>query len=102
VRTQNERPGDQRLVRLATLYERTSQGGRRYFRGYMGDVSLLVFSDSPAEDGTPRWSLLCEERDPNRRPQGQRQGGDHRPPPRPPEPERRPSGGDDLDDDIPF
>ena len=102
MRTQNERPGDQRLVRLATLFERTSQGGRRYFRGYMGDVSLLVFSDSPAEDGTPRWSLLCEERDPNRRPQGQRQDGPPRPPPRPPEPERRPSGGDDLDDDIPF
>jgi hypothetical protein len=75
-----------RLVRLATLYERTSRKGTRYFSGYLGDVSIVMFTDKPADDGTPRWNLFVQERDPSRRPPRQ----------------ERPRPGDERGERIPF
>jgi hypothetical protein len=106
-------PNDRRKVKFATLYERISQKGMRYFGGPSGDMQLVMFPDKPADDGTPRWTLFVEERDPSRRPGGttrQHEAGPSQQR-RPPEPERRPLAepgaarrfaDEDLDDDIPF
>jgi hypothetical protein len=75
-----------RLVRLVTLYERTSRKGTRSFSGYLGDMLIVMFADKPADDGTPRWNLFVQERDPSRRPPRQ----------------VRPRPGDERDERIPF
>ena len=49
-------------IKLGTLYEKTSQAGRRYFVGRFGAARILLFSTGEAtEDGTPVWELLAEQ-----------------------------------------
>ena len=61
-----------RMVKLADLWERTSARGTRYFSGFMGDVQLLMFQGTEVirETGeiVQTWRLLVQERDPERRP----------------------------------
>jgi hypothetical protein len=68
----DQRP-DNRLVRIATLWERTSSKGRRYFSGFMGDCQLLLFEAGditrPSGEVVKTWKLLVQEKDPDRRPQ---------------------------------
>jgi hypothetical protein len=64
---------DSRLVKLATLWERTSGKGRKYFSGFLGDAQLLMFEAGeitrPNGEVVQTWKLLVQERDPARRPQ---------------------------------
>jgi hypothetical protein len=66
---------DNRMVKMADLWERTSAKGTRYFSGFMGDCQLLLF-DGGEKDHLTRpgetvhvWRLMVQERDPSRRPQ---------------------------------
>ena len=72
----DQRP-DNRLVRIATLWERTSSKGRRYFSGFMGDCQLLLFEAGditrPSGEVVKTWKLLVQEKDPDRRPQQKRE-----------------------------
>src|SRR3954463_14890579 len=67
--------GDQRMVRLAELWERTSARGTRYFSGFLGDAQVLMFDGGEREHPTRPgetvhvWRLMVQERDPARRPQ---------------------------------
>jgi hypothetical protein len=67
-------PSDNRMVRIAELWERTSGKGTRYFSGHMGDAQLLMFDGGEREHPTRAgekvhvWRLMVQERDPNRRP----------------------------------
>jgi hypothetical protein len=74
--------GDQRMVKLATLWQRKSAKGATYFSGFMGDCQLLLFKEG--EKPHPRrpdetvivWKLLAQERETNRRPrQPETEGG---------------------------
>jgi hypothetical protein len=66
---------DNRMVKIAELWERTSTKGTRYFSGFMGDVQVLMFDggekDHPTRPGETVhiWRLMVQERDPARRPQ---------------------------------
>ena len=55
-------------VRLATLHERTSQNGNRYFSGLLGASTVLMFRDpdNDSEQWGEAWSLLVQERTPKR------------------------------------
>src|SRR4051794_10945757 len=65
---------DQRMVKLAELWERTSARGTRYFSGFMGDAQVLLFDagEKPhptrPEETVHVWRLMVQERDPSRRP----------------------------------
>src|SRR3954463_12360823 len=73
--------GDQRMVRLAELWERTSARGTRYFSGFLGDAQVLMFDGGEREHPTRpgetvhAWRLMVQERDPARRPQARDAGG---------------------------
>jgi hypothetical protein len=66
---------DNRMVKMAELWERTSAKGTRYFSGFMGDCQVLMFDggekDHPTRPGETVhvWRLMLQERDPSRRPQ---------------------------------
>jgi hypothetical protein len=66
---------DQRMVKIATLWERVSAKGRRYFSGFLGDAQLLMFDagerDHPTRPGEKVhvWRLMVAERDSDRRAQ---------------------------------
>jgi hypothetical protein len=64
---------DSRMVKLATLWERTSNKGNRYFSGFLGDAQLLMFEPGevtrPIGEVVQTWKLLVQERDTERRPQ---------------------------------
>jgi hypothetical protein len=68
---------DQRMIKIATLWERESKAGRKYFSGFMGDTQLLMFDagehDHPTKPGERihTWRLMLAERDPARRPSAQ-------------------------------
>jgi hypothetical protein len=68
------------MVKLATLWERTSAKGRKYFSGFMGDVQVLMFEAGdvtrPNGEVVRNWKLLVQERDPARRPQNREQRPD--------------------------
>ena len=51
-------------VKLATLHERISGNGNRYFMGLMGASNVLLFRDpdSDSEQWGEAWSLLVQER----------------------------------------
>jgi hypothetical protein len=52
-------------VVLTQLSERTSARGTRYFAGYLGKSSVVLFADSePDTYGDPRWSLYVSEPQP--------------------------------------
>jgi hypothetical protein len=63
-----------RMVKLTTMWERVSAKGTRYFSGFLGDAQLLMFDggerDHPSKPGerVHVWNVLCQERDPDRRP----------------------------------
>jgi hypothetical protein len=67
---------DNRLVKLATLWERRSAKGMRYFSGFLGDCQLVMFEAGgvtrPNGEVVKTWKLLVQERDPDRRPQPRR------------------------------
>src|SRR3954463_8009873 len=73
--------GDQRMVRLAELWERTSARGTRYFSGFLGDAQVLMFDGGEREHPTRPgetvhvWRLMVQERDPARRPQARQADG---------------------------
>ena len=62
------------MIKLATLWERTSARGQRYFSGFLGDAQLLLFDagerDHPTRPGEKIrvWKLMVTERDQDRRP----------------------------------
>lgn len=68
-------------VKLATLHERISGNGNRYFMGLMGASNVLLFRDpdNDSEQWGEAWSLLVQERKPkdqgagNSRPRQRRQ-----------------------------
>ena len=50
-------------VRLATVRERTSASGNRYFSGFLGDASVLMFRDSDADnEWGEAWAVYVQER----------------------------------------
>jgi hypothetical protein len=65
---------DARMVRIATLWERVSAKGTKYYSGYMGDCQLLMFDGGekphPTRPGerVRIWRLMVQEKDPDRRP----------------------------------
>ena len=66
---------DNRLVRIATLWQRKSAKGATYFSGFMGDCQVLLFDGGRQPHPTKPdeeihvWKLFVQERDPDRRPQ---------------------------------
>ncbi|MDO9490182.1 MAG: hypothetical protein Q7J32_17555 [Sphingomonadaceae bacterium] len=54
-------------VPLMRLWERTSANGNRYFAGYMGQASVVMFHDEKAEGEHPQWQLYVSEAPNNRR-----------------------------------
>ena len=65
-----------RLVKLADLWQRKSAKGATYFSGFMGNAQVLLFKQGEKPHPTRPdetvivWSLLVQERDPDRRPKG--------------------------------
>lgn len=57
-----ERGSNGPLVRLAGVYENTSQRGTRYFVGYMGAAKLVMLPAKDAKEGEPQWTLFVQER----------------------------------------
>jgi hypothetical protein len=62
--------GDRKpMVQLATLWERTSANGNRYFSGFLNGNSILLFDggeqDHPTKPGerVHVWNLVLQERD---------------------------------------
>jgi hypothetical protein len=72
---------DNRLVKLATLWERTSAKGRQYYSGFMGDAQLLMFvgKEVTRDNGevVQTWKLFAQERDLERRPRRKEQPPAH-------------------------
>jgi hypothetical protein len=73
-----------RMVKLAEMWQRKSaKTGKTYFSGFMGDVQLLMFrgEEITRDNGevVQTWRLLCQERDPERRPQQRREQNDRQP-----------------------
>lgn len=54
-------------VPLLRLWERTSANGNRYFSGYMGQASVVMFRDDKAEGDNPVWQVYVSEAPNNRR-----------------------------------
>ena len=50
------------MVKLASVYENTSQRGTRYFVGYLGAAKLVMLPAKDAKDGEPGWTLFVQER----------------------------------------
>jgi hypothetical protein len=51
------------MVKLAGLYEKTSQKGNRYFIGRLGNARLLMFANTDKKDEKdPDWWLYVQER----------------------------------------
>lgn len=51
------------MVKLAGLYEKTSQKGNRYFIGRLGNARLLMFANQDKKAETdPGWWLYVQER----------------------------------------
>src|SRR3954447_7700815 len=49
-------------VLLMQLSERTSARGNRYFSGWLGKASVVVFqADEPDKYGNPQWSMYLSE-----------------------------------------
>lgn len=60
----------QPMVKLAGLYEKTSQKGNRYFIGRLNGARLLMFANQNKQtDKDPDWFLYVQERS---EPQGDR------------------------------
>jgi hypothetical protein len=64
---------DNRMVKLAELWERVSAKGTRYFAGFLGDCQELLFDAGEKEHPTRPgervhvWRLMVHGRDPLRR-----------------------------------
>jgi hypothetical protein len=75
------RLSENRLVKIATLWQRKSAKGKTYFSGFMGDVQLLMFDGGRQPHPTKPdeqihiWRLFVQQRDPNRRPKSAPEGG---------------------------
>ncbi len=48
-------------IRLATLYEKTSTRGNRYFVGRLGAARIMLFEDKFADGDDPAWHLCLQE-----------------------------------------
>jgi hypothetical protein len=48
-------------LHLATLYEKTSQRGTKYFAGRLGLARVTLLQGDPTEDGAPTWKLLLQQ-----------------------------------------
>jgi uncharacterized protein (DUF736 family) len=61
----NDQP---RMIRLTTLWERTSNKGTRYYSGFLGDCQLLLFKGDeitrPNGEVVQTWKLMLQERPP--------------------------------------
>jgi hypothetical protein len=55
------------MVKLATLWERTSKAGNLYYSGFLGDAQLLMFrgEEITRDNGevVQTWKLLLQEKD---------------------------------------
>jgi hypothetical protein len=55
------------MVRIATLWERESKAGRKYYSGFLGGAQLLMFRgvEITRDNGevVTTWNLLVQERD---------------------------------------
>ena len=82
-------------VHLATLFEKVSAKGNRYYYGRLGAASVVMFLDERSESADPKWQLYVQEPPPqnqNRPPAGD--GGFR-------SSTRARARGDDLNDDLP-
>ncbi len=51
------------MVKLAGLYEKTSQKGNKYFIGRLGNARLLMFANADKKgEQEPDWFLYVQER----------------------------------------
>jgi hypothetical protein len=51
------------MVKLAGLYEKTSQKDNRYFIGRLGNARLLMFANQDKkQESDPDWLLYVQER----------------------------------------
>jgi hypothetical protein len=63
-----------RLVKLAEMWQRRSAKGTVYFSGFLGQCSLVMFDGgrqphpTRPEETVHVWRLFIQERDPDRRP----------------------------------
>jgi hypothetical protein len=107
---------DNRMVKIAELWQRKSAKGATYFSGFMGDCQVLLFKDGKKPHPTRPyeevivWKLLIQERDPERRLQQRpRSAGEAYASPRtasvtPADPGQRDTGDAErpFDDKVPF
>lgn len=50
------------MLKLASVYENTSQRGTRYFVAYLGAAKLVMLPAKDAKEGEPAWTLFITER----------------------------------------
>ncbi|HEV8713303.1 MAG TPA: hypothetical protein VGX03_10795 [Candidatus Binatia bacterium] len=51
------------MVKIAGLYEKTSQKGNKYFIGRLNGARLLMFANTDKkQEGDPDWFLYVQER----------------------------------------
>jgi len=48
-------------LHLATLYEKISQRGTKYYVGRLGLARLTLLQGDDADDGTPTWKLMVQQ-----------------------------------------
>jgi hypothetical protein len=48
-------------VQVATLYEKTSASGNRYFYGYLGAARVVMLLDTKTDNTDPTWQLFVSE-----------------------------------------
>jgi hypothetical protein len=83
------------LIRLTSMFEKTSKDGTTYYVGVAGGVKLLLLKNKHAGENEPGWNLCLTQRP--EKPAQARAPWSAPPPPRPQEPVVDP----DLDDDVP-
>jgi hypothetical protein len=84
------------LIRLTSMFEKTSKDGTTYYVGVAGGVKLLLLKNKHAGENEPGWNLCVTAR-PEKTAQQARAPWSAPPPPRPQGPV-----DPDLDDDVPF
>lgn len=60
------------MIKLTTLYARTSKKGERYLSGRIGDLNVLIFKeDEQTDDGNDKYRVMLASRE--RKDEGQAQ-----------------------------
>ena len=87
---------DAPLIRLTSMFEKTSKDGTTYYVGVAGGVKLLLLKNKNAGENEPGWNLCVTAR-PEKTQQARAPWST---PPRPRE--EAPRVDPDLDDDVPW